>query len=381
MKVLHVFGGGVRSGVESYVLAIATGLKGQGIEHVLAPLRDGPFISEAEGLGLRVRKVNKKFKGDPLTIYRLRKIIKDEQASIVHTNAENGNLYGRLAAAMAKTPRVVSTIHTFYDETLRDRYRSEWVRNLIYRQDLLTSRTCDALITVNAAIKERLVMHGVAKEKIVVIPNGIGPSRYEHYEKEVTQVSALRARLGIAGDEMVVGTVARLSPVKNVAALVLAGKSVTDRLPKARFVIVGDGPQRQRLEKLASSLGVTSRLIFAGWQEDINQFLSIMDVFVITSLIEGSSFAILDAMALGKPVIATNVGGNPELVVDGETGRLVPFNDIDALTSSIVETLTNKDRAARMGRAGRERVQTHFRLDQMLEKTETLYRMVMKSWQ
>jgi glycosyltransferase involved in cell wall biosynthesis len=379
MKVLHVFGGGVRSGVESYVLAIAMGLRGQGIEHVLTPLRDGPFISEAEGLGLRVRRINKKFKGDPLTVYRLREIIKDEQASIVHTNAENGNLYGRLAAAMARAPRVVSTIHTFYDETLRDRHRSEWLRNLIYRQDLFTSRICDALITVNAAIKHRLVMHGLTAEKIVVIPNGIDPSRYEHYEKEVTHDSALRAGLGIAGDEMVVGTVARLSPVKNISALVLASKRVVEKLPKARFVIVGDGPQRQRLEKLASSLGVTSHLIFAGWQENINQFLSIMDVFVITSLIEGSSFAILEAMALDKPVIATNVGGNPELIVDGETGRLVPCNDIDALTSSIVEILMNKDRAAKMGQAGRARVQMHFRLDQMLEKTENLYRRLMKS--
>lgn len=370
MKILQVFGGGVRSGVESYVATVAAGLGERGMKTILAPLRDGPFRREAEALGLNVRRTGKRFRGDPYTISSLVKIIKEEEIDIVHTHAENGDFYGRIAAKIAGAPRLTSTIHTFYRETLRDRYSWAWMRNLIYRQDILTSSFCDKIITVSGAIKRQVASDGVAEDKIVVVPNGVIP---DQYDCEKDNRAKILAELGLTGDERIAGAVGRLSPVKNIEALLLAAKKTTPTVPKARFLIVGDGPRRGRLEEMAARLGIEKRVIFAGWQADIKEYLSIMDVFVIPSLIEGSSFAILEAMALGKPVIATDVGGNPELVADGETGFLVGVNDSDALADRMAHLLASEDKASAMGRAGRKRLEANFTERQMLDKTADVY--------
>lgn len=370
VKILHVFGGGVRSGIETYVISIAKGLNKDGMETILTPLKAGIFIEEAEGIGLKVRKLEKRFKGDPSVIQMLVKIIKEEKIDIIHTHGENGNFYGRIAAKIYKTPRLITTVHTFYRETLRDRYKLSWMRNFAYWQDILTSKLCDAIIAVNNSIRDNLVTAGVNRKKIKVIPNGIDVDNYEN----VTSGSAeLKVSLGLKGNEIVIGTAGRLSLVKNIETLLLAGKEVIKAIPEVRLVIIGDGPQMQYLKKLSLKLGISGYVIFTGWQMDITKYLSIMDIFVNTSLIEGSSFAILEAMALTKPVIATNVGGNPELIVAGETGHLTPFNDANALTSSILDILEDKDKALQMGKAGRKQVETHFHEKQMLKLTKEVY--------
>ncbi len=365
----------MRSGVESYVVTVATGLKERGVETILAPLREGPFRQEAEELGLKVRRTGKRFRGDPFTISSLVKIIKEEKIDIVHTHAENGDFYGRLAAKIAGTPRLTSTIHTFYRETLRDRYSWAWMRNLIYRQDILTSSFCDKIITVSGAIKRQVASDGVAEDKIVVVPNGVVPNQDDCGKDHRAKILA---GLGLTGDEKIAGAVGRLSPVKNIEALLLAAQKTVETLPEARFLIVGDGPRRGRLEDMAARLGIEDRVIFAGWQADIKRYLAIMDVFVVTSLIEGSSFAILEAMAIGKPVIATDVGGNPELVADGETGFLVGVNDTDALADRMANLLADDEKAAAMGQAGRERIEADFTEKQMLDKTADVYAELME---
>jgi glycosyltransferase involved in cell wall biosynthesis len=340
------------------------------VETILAPLGDGPFVEEAEGLGLQMRKISRRFRGDPLTIYRLFKIINEERVGIVHTHGVNGNFYGRIAAGIAGNSRLVTTVHAFYKETMKDKYRRGWIRNLIYRQDILTSKFCDSIIAVNGFIMDSLIAHGVNREKIVVIPNGVEPRQNEDVK---VNLSGLKNSLCLTGDEKLVVTAGRLSRVKNVELLLNAGKRVVERVPRVKFIIVGDGPRRHHLEELTSNLGMASHVMFVGWQKDIKEFLSLMDTFVTTSLMEGASFAILEAMALAKPVIATNVGGNPELIVAGKTGYLVQYNDVNALASSIINILTDKQMALRMGKAGRKRVVMNFQAKQMIKRTKDVY--------
>lgn len=370
MKVLHVFSGAIRGGIKTHILIMARGLIEHGVETILAPLGDGRFVEQAEELGLEVRKIRKRFRGDPIAIYRLIKIIKEERVQIVHTHGINGNFYGRIAAGISGNPRLVTTVHAFYKETMRETYRWGWIRNLIYRHDIFASKFCDSIIAVNGFIMDCLMTDGVDKEKIVLIPNGIEPG---HYEEVKVNSSGLKNGLCLAGDEKLVVTAGRLSRVKNVELLLIAGKRVVERVPRVKFIIVGDGPRRHHLEEMTSKLGMDSHVMFVGWREDVKKFFSIMDVFVITSLIEGASFAILEAMALAKPVIASNVGGNPELVVNGETGYLVQHNDVNALANRIINVLTDKQTALEMGQAGRKRVVMNFQAKQMVKKTKNVY--------
>lgn len=370
IRILHVFGGGVRSGVETYVLSLAKGLAGSGIEITMAPLLNGSFVGEAQNLGFKVFTIGKRFKGDPMTIYRLFKLIRSEGIDIVHTHAENSNLYGRIAAKLAGSVKLVTTVHSFYKDTLRDRYKSSCTRDIIYKQDLWTARFCDKIIAVGEKLKERLIKDGISKEKIKVIHNGININGYG-IDKE--DLDSIRKGLDIAPGDFVVGTAGRLSPVKNLQMLLHSAGEIKDKGGRIRFLIIGDGPARNYLETMARELGIQKDIIFAGWRMDLSRILSVIDIFVLCSSVEGMSFAILEAMAFEKPVIATDVGCNSEVIKDGVTGFLVPYNDTSSLTDRILRLLNDREMVRSMGLAGRKRVEDYFKAEDMVLKTKDVY--------
>jgi len=239
-----------------------------------------------------------------------------------------------------------------------------------YWLNRITHPWTDQVICVSPQVADFFVDHvGIPRQKIIFIPNGVDLQNL----KDLPDKLQARARLALPPDQVLVGTVARLDPVKRLDVLLQALRSLSD----VGAVVVGDGPERVILIEVSERLKLTERIFFVGHQEDVWPWLAALDVFVLCSDWEGMSNALLEAMAARLPVVATAVGGTPDVVVDGVTGLLVPPRDPPALAKAVVRLLRDPDLRHRMGEAGRERVEEHFSLERMVGRTQALYQQLL----
>jgi L-malate glycosyltransferase len=214
---------------------------------------------------------------------------------------------------------------------------------------------------------------GFSRARINVIENGIDLTRYGSTPSASSR-SAARAALGLADDLAYVACVARFHPVKDHATLLRAFARVAAARPSAHLLLVGDGPLRPELTSLASSLSLTNRITFMGVRRDVPEILQAVDVFALTSVSEGQSITLLEALASGVPAVVTAVGGNPEIVRDNVDGLLAPRGDDAALAEAMLALLSDPERAAAMGRAGADHVHTRYRLEDTVRRYDQLYR-------
>lgn len=285
--------------------------------------------------------------------------LKTSRASVVHAHEFTANTYGALVARLAGIP-VVATIHgkSYYGEQLK--------RRLAYR---LTSRI-GRTVAVSENLKEFIISNiGISPDRIRVIYNGVPDFEQPRSEDEV----ALRKELRIFPDQQIVGVIGSLYPVKGHTYLLQAIPSILKTHRNAVFVFAGRGELEAELTRQACDLRIQDHVRILGFRNDVANLLGIVDVFVLPSLSEGLSVAILEAMVAEKPVVASHVGGNPELVVDGETGYLVPPMNPSALSTSIVALLGDEGLRVKMGEAGRKRVTKLFSLSAMVQQYERLY--------
>jgi glycosyltransferase involved in cell wall biosynthesis len=287
---------------------------------------------------------------DLRALFRLARFIRRRSYTIVHTHSSKAGILGRWAAWLAGTPVIVHTVHGWGHH---DRQRP-LVRQLYIALEKLSLRITDRLITVSPRNIEKGLRDGIGQpDDYVTIRSGIELDRFGHPR---VPRKAVRAALGIPGDVPVVGTVTRLSPQKAPLDFVRAAGIVGEEVPNAMFVMVGDGPQRSEVERLVTDLGLAERLILTGLRRDVPELLGAFDVFALSSLWEGLPRVLLQAMATGLPVVATDVDGNAEIVVDGTCGRLVSAGDPGALAQAMIELVRDPHLAEQMGRTGRERV-------------------------
>jgi glycosyltransferase involved in cell wall biosynthesis len=234
-------------------------------------------------------------------------------------------------------------------------------------------RLADRVIANSGAVRDWLVGLGLDENHIDVIPNGIALDGRPERPRDFP----IRRELGIDPNVQVIAVVSRLNPRKGVEYFLEAAAIVAQRFPDVRFLIIGgsyfDPAYQPRLEKLSQDLKLTDRVIFTGERNDISVVLKEIDLAVLPSLSEGLSNALIEAMAAELPVVATNVGGNPEIVQDGKTGFLVPPRDAGALSAAMIRFLESPDMRHRFGEAGYERVATRFSLTSTVQKTEELY--------
>jgi glycosyltransferase involved in cell wall biosynthesis len=314
----------------------------------------------------------------PLEIYKVRKLygmraikeclrlssyLRQNRIDILHAYNFYANVFALPAARLAQVPVVLASIRdTGEIWTARQRAVNKMVCRLADR------------VVVNAeAIKRLLVADGYRPERIVVIPNGIicPPLRSE-------QDGALHQEFGLSKDDVLIGVVSRIARLKGLEYFLAAAPEVLTRIPRAKFLIIGDNsfnPQyREELKRQAITLGVQDKVIFTGFRLDVPKILSSLSVSVLPSAIgEGLSNSILESMAAAVPVVATNVGGNPEVVVDGETGLLVPSMQPAALAEAICRILLTPGLRDSFGQAGRRRVLDHFSNERMIRTIERLY--------
>jgi glycosyltransferase involved in cell wall biosynthesis len=365
--VLHVAEGAGWAGGETYLRMLAMALDPARFRLAVAVPEDGPLVGRLDALGVPSHRVPLASRLlNPATLTALADLFRRERPSVVQSHGARSNVYTRVAARIAGVPAVLSTVHnSLFDYDVPRLRRAGYVL-----AERLTSPLADAVIAVSGAVARDLVSrYRLSERRVVTIRNGIDAEAFVAGR----HARDLRASLELAPGDRVIGVAGRMTAQKGHRFLLEALPLLRERAPRLRCVFLGDGPLRGELEAMARRTGVDSACRFLGARADVADVVSLFDVAVLPSLSEGLPFALLEAMALGKPVVATSVGGNAEAVVDGDTGLLVPPRDPAALARAIGTLLEQPLTARAMGRHGGARVREHFTLTQMREALERLY--------
>ncbi|NUM55177.1 MAG: glycosyltransferase family 4 protein [Candidatus Hydrogenedentes bacterium] len=294
----------------------------------------------------------------------LTRIFAQRKYDIVHTHTSKAGYLGRIAAAKARVPIIVHTPHghVFFG------YFNAALTALYTMLERNVARKSDRLIELTRRGVEQHLAEGVGTaEQWTSIFSGIDLAPFT---AAIEHRDATRTKLGIGRDDFVVGGVGRLEPVKGFSYFVQAAHIVAESLPNARFVLAGDGAERKSLESEAKSLGL--RIQFLGIRDDVSELMAAMDVCVVPSLNEGMGRVILEAGAAGTPVVATNVGGIPEVLIETKTGLLVRPRDETGIASAVLSLAADPAQRERLGGAAREHAQ-QFSIARMVEQIESLY--------
>ncbi|SFR58746.1 Glycosyltransferase involved in cell wall bisynthesis [Marinobacter daqiaonensis] len=366
-RILHITFNMGFGGTEQVIRQLVTGLAQEKfINSVLCIDGEVGDIGEQvrrEGVEVFAFQRNPGF--DRQLIHRIRSMIREFDVRIVHCHQYTPWVYGWMAS-WGTAAKVIFTEHGRFHPD-RYRYKAALINPLM----ALMTRN---VVAISEATRKALARYEfVPAGKIQVVYNGI-----KGLVRDPEAVSAVRQQEGIPDGHRVLGTVARLDPVKNQAMMLEAFARVLPRWPDTWLLMVGDGPARTSLEQQARTLGIADRVIFTGFRPEPADYLAAMDLFLLTSHTEGTSMTLLEAMSLGIPVIATAVGGNPEIVGDGETGLLVPTDNPVALAVAIEDLLGNDAVRKGMGDAGRKRFDARFSVSPMVCGYEQLYQQMLR---
>ncbi|MDI6828736.1 MAG: glycosyltransferase family 4 protein [Armatimonadota bacterium] len=292
---------------------------------------------------------------DFLAIAKLRHVLRELKPDILHMHSFKAGLIGRLAAlSLAKRPKLILTEHAF----IFDERTTGLKRTLVTGVGRILSYFTDRIITVSDALRNELISEQKIKpSKIVTIPNGIAFAPLKQVPKP----------------GLLVGTVSRLAPQKGVAYFIRAAVLISERFPQARFIIVGDGPQRNSLESLAESLGIKDKLEFLGFRTDVLDILRTFSVFVLASTRESFGLTLIEALSQGVPVVASRTGGIIEIVEDGVTGLLAEPGNHFEIAEQVCRLLEDRNLACRLAEEGSRLVRQRFSSEIMIEKTQKLY--------
>jgi len=360
MFSLHIDTARSWRGGQNQVLLTVLGMRALGHRAMLVAHAAGELRQRAKE-GLDLVPLTPKTEMDLAAAWRLSRLIKQLGPDIVHAHDPHGVAMAALALSMstqlAKPPLVAARRVDFH---LKGNALSRWK----YRQ-------VDCFICASDAIRAMLVADGVPAVRAVTVHEGIDLGRVE-----AAPVADLHAELWLPHHAPLVGNVAALVPHKGQRHLIEAAAVVIQKVPDARFVIAGEGELRPQLERLIKERHLEKHVFLAGFRPDILSVHKAFDIFVMSSITEGLGTSLLDAMACGKPIVATTAGGVPEVVADGRTGILVPPRDHETMAAAIVKLLTEETARAEMGAAGLARVRTLFSAERMVQDTLAVYRRV-----
>ena len=369
-KVLQIGSGTEYGGGTTYVLILMEAIRRHGGEVHFA-CTPGLTLDAVRASGYPVFPVpalQREIRpwADLQALAQLVRVIRSGCYDLVHTHTSKGGFLGRLAAKISGVPVIFHTVHgfAFHEE-------NSWKARMLYvTLEKIAARFCDRMIIVNHEDRLKAIDYGVAgPDKVVTIYNGIDTAPFNRVYDRIK----VRRELGVREGEHLVGMVARLAPSKAPLDFVNAADYVLARKPNVRFIMVGDGPLRDEINQVIQQLGWNDRIILTGHRTDVPEILAAMDVFVLTTLWEGLPIALLEAMAVSLPVVATNVRGPREVVQDGETGYLAPPKEPIAIGELILKLLEEDERAREMGRKGRRLIDEVFNATAMTEKTLAVY--------
>ena len=380
IRVLRVIARLNVGGPALHVTYLARGLAERGYETTLVAGDVAPgeesmaFVADRAGVDIvRLPGLSRELSPvrDALAAWRLAKLIRRVRPDVVHTHTAKAGAVGRAAAMLSGPRNRPVVVHTFHGHVLRGYFGH--AGTMLFRSiETALARATDRLIAVSPEVRDELVALGVAPErKFSVIRLGIELEPRVAFEGDVTEV---RRRHGIPRDAFVVGWFGRMTAVKRTDDLLTTLVALRDRRVDALLLLVGDGGDRARLEQRAHELGVARFCVFLGYQEDVAPWYAVCDAVALTSVSEGTPVTIIEALAAGRAVVATSVGGVPDVVDDGETGFLVPPGDIEGLAERLAQLARDPERRDAMGREGRERVLRRYAVERLVDDVDELCR-------
>ncbi len=356
MNILHINTECGWRGGEVQMMYLMDGLRRKNYNNVVSAQPNSVLVGRAISNNLRVCPVVMRGELDFRAIGNICRIITDERIDIVHAHTSHAHTIGAVAAKIKKIPFVVTRRVDF-----------EVACNVF--SNIKYNYLGDKIIAISSAIKNILIEAGVSQDKIDVVYSGIDTKKFDN----LSDTQYLYEEFNLSKCTPIIGTIAHLTDHKGHKYLLSAVPDVLKTFPNALFLIIGKGELEKVLKKQVNKLDITGNVMFAGFRRDIGELLSIMDLFVLTSHLEGLCTSLMDAMLMKLPVVATTAGGIPEVVVDKETGILVPPKTPKALADAIIQLLSNKEEARKMGERGLERVKTMFNVSRMVEGTEIVY--------
>jgi glycosyltransferase involved in cell wall biosynthesis len=357
-----------RGGAERLLALYAPELRdlGYNVRVVALQVRDGnPEAAKLQALGIPVDHIELRKIRNLRQLMRVTRAVREMRPSVIHAHLEAATLVGGILRVVLAVP-AVATLHTLEHPSGLNRASLRlWVMGRIL------SNLYDRVIVLSDAIAREARIHGLQRAPLVTLSNGIPPPVDAWNAAEVR--GRLRAELGILDDALVIVTVAVLRPPKGVDKLIAAMTEVLRSFPSARLLIVGDGSERQRLEQQTRDAGIGHAVVFAGFRDDVFDLLKASDVFVLPTLLDALPTVVIEAMFASLPIIASRVGGLPDMLDDGVEGELVPPGDVQALATSILKMLKESERREAAGAAALRRAQTCYSLPSQVRKLADLY--------
>ena len=372
-KIMIVISNLSIGGKEKTAINLANGLDPEKHEPWLVCLGGVQPKTEAlVGKKTKLVVLNKKPGNNISTIIQLAHLMRRERIHIVHSNNWGTMLESLIAAKWAGIHKIIHTQHGLdyghgENRMVRGRLRI-WIKRF-------SCKGIACIVAVSKEIRDVVIREWRAHdEQVKVILNGIEVEEVENtiemrHQKRVSQ----RSENGYRETDLIIGSVGLLRAVKDYQTLIRSMKIVNTEIPYAKLVLVGDGPERDDLRKLVKELSLEGCVRFLGYRDDVEHLLQMMDIFVLNSISEGTSIAILEAMAAGLPVVATSTGGTPDIVEDRGTGLLVPPRDFSGTSAAILTLIRNPQMRKSMGARGRKRVRECFSVERMIRNYESLY--------
>ena len=368
MNILHLRSSGGMFGAEGVILNLSRELKELGIHsHIICfkNAQDGheELVEEAHKLDLSAESFVCAGKLDFKAITYIRNIIKEKNIDIVHCHDYKVDFLGFLAALFLNV-KLITTNHLWTSETTALR---------IYEFcDALLMNVFDKVVGVSDAISKQVCQFNLFKSKVVTIYNGIDLTKYDIHSKHANH--NFKKTLGIPEQDVIVGAVGRLSVQKGYTYLLEAVKQVLQEFPHMTLVFVGDGVLRESLEKKVKELGIEKKVVFAGIQKDMVNIYRNIDVFVMSSIDEGLPLVLLEALAMQKPAIVTDVGAIAKVVKHNKTGLLLESRNVGALKGAMLELLNNKEKAQELACNGRKLIEKNFSSKSMARQYKEVYK-------
>lgn len=360
-RVLEIIPTLVRGGAEKQLTLLATGLPRHEFDvHVCALTAGGPYEEKLRGAGIPTTLMGKRWKIDPAAYWRLKRLIGQLKPDLVHTWLFAANSYGRQAALATGVKCILG------GERCVDCWKA-WHELAI---DRYLARRSTRIVTNSSGVRDFYATQGIAADKFVVIPNGIEP----FVAAGRLSRARLKVELGIPEDVHLIGAVGRLWPQKRYKDLIWAAELLNAARDDMHLLIIGDGPERDMLMRYRDDVRVAHRVHFLGERNDVRDLLPLLDCFWLGSGYEGQSNALMEAMSAGIPVIATDIPGNRDLVLDEETGFLVPVGDPAEMARKTQLIIDFPDRARGFGTAARQRMLDEFSVARMVQRHADLYR-------
>lgn len=385
IRVLRVIARLNVGGPSLHVSYLTQGLATRGYRTTLAAGRlsegegDMAFVAESRGVEVAwVPHLQREISParDVAVVRSLAEVIRRERPHVLHTHTAKAGAVGRLAALAAGAARPPVVVHTFHGHMLLHEF--DPVRERLYRGiERRLAPVADALLTVSPEVRDELVELGIAPaSRFAVVRLGID---LEERVGGREQGASLRRSLGVPEHRLLIGWVGRMAAAKQVEHVLETVKLLRDQGCDAALVLVGDGPDREGLERRARELGLREGVFFVGFQKDVGPWVHAYDVLLLPSRSEGTPVSAIETLAAGKPVVATRVGGVADVVEEGASGYLVEFGDISAAAERLRRLADDAPWRARLGAAGRERTLERYRVGRLVEDVDRLYRSLLES--